>query len=113
MKMLRCIRGVCDAPMQRCKASTLNPARSYRESGPETLIYISTRVKVVLPLSAILHICDVIFDHSRSNWNRPFISCGRPNKKRPNKAPNAPPARDSDPVPSLQNPNPDLSGQQG
>ena len=27
MKMLRCLRGVCDRPMQRCKASTLNPAR--------------------------------------------------------------------------------------
>ena len=47
MKMLRCIRGVCDAPMQRCKASTLNPARSYRESGPETLIYIYTRVNSI------------------------------------------------------------------
>ena len=45
VKMLRCLRGVCDRPMQRCKASTLNPARSHRESGPETLIYISTRVK--------------------------------------------------------------------
>ena len=27
MKMLRCLRGVCDRPMQRCKACTLNPAR--------------------------------------------------------------------------------------
>ena len=27
MKMLRCLRGVCDRPMQRCKASKLDPAR--------------------------------------------------------------------------------------
>ena len=51
MKMLRCIRGVCDAPMQRCKACTRAPARSYRESGPKTLIYTNTRVKKFLSLS--------------------------------------------------------------
>ena len=45
MKMLRCIRGVCDAPMQRCKACAPALARLYRESGPESSSYPHTRVK--------------------------------------------------------------------